>query len=281
MLRKLIKHDTRALRKISSSMFIVALLAGLLSGLCLRFSEKVADYLVLDILISLVNLLSLFALAASILVVIVFVALRYFRNFYTDEGYLTFTLPVRRTQLVFSKTFVGFFVIVKQLVAILAGVGIILMMVWDKATDEIYAASLAEIIVVAIRALWDADPKMLVVYAVEGFFGIVAYLLFDLMLVYLCISLASIIVKKARIAVAIAIFYFANSFVIGGIELAVILLSVAAYDGFYLLIKDISLPEQNAVTVLFILALIIFLLIESFILYMINLAVVERKLNLE
>ena len=141
--------------------------------------------------------------------------------------------------------------------------------------------SLAEIIVVAIREPWRSDPKMFVIYAVEGFVGILAYLLFDLMLVYLCISLASVIVKRARIAVAIAIFYFANSFVVGGIELAVVLLSVAASEGFALLMADFPLAESNAVGVLFILALIIFLLIEAFICYMINLAITERKLNLE
>lgn len=281
MLRKLIKYDKRALRKISLSMFLVALVAGLLSGLCLRFQDKASEYLVLELLISLVNLISLFALAASMLVVIVFVALRFYRNFYTDEGYLTFTLPVRRTQLMFSKTYVGFSAIVKQLIAILGGVAIILAFVWDKATDETAMTSLAEIIVVAIRELWAADPKMFVIYAVEGFVGILAYLLFDLMLIYLCISLASVIVKKARIAVAIAIFYFANSFVIGGIELAVILLTVSASEGFFLLIENVPLPEQEAVLVLFILALILFLLIESFICYMINLTVTERKLNLE
>ena len=281
MLRKLIKYDKRALRKISLSMFLVALVAGLLSGLCLRFQDKASEYLVLELLISLVNLISIFALAVSMLVVIVFVALRFYRNFYTDEGYLTFTLPVRRTQLMFSKTYVGFSAIVKQLIAILGGVAIILALVWDKATDETAMTSLAEIIVVAIRELWQTDAKMFVIYAVEIFAGILAYLLFDLMLIYLCISLASVIVKKARIAVAIAIFYFANSFVIGGIELAVILLTVSASEGFFLLIENVPLPEQEAVLVLFILALIIFLLIESFICYMINLTVTERKLNLE
>ena len=281
MLRKLIKYDKRALRKISLSMFLVALVAGLLSGLCLRFQDKASEYLVLDLLISLVNLISIFAIAVSMLVVIVFVALRFYRNFYTDEGYLTFTLPVRRTQLMFSKAYVGFSAIVKQLIAIIGGVAIIFALVWDKATDESAATSLAEILIIGIRELWTADPKMFVIYAVEIFAGILAYLLFDLMLIYLCISLASVIVKKARIAVAIAIFYFANSFVIGGIELAVILLTVSASEGFFLLIENVPLPEQEAVLVLFILALILFLLIESFICYMINLTVTERKLNLE
>lgn len=281
MLRKLIKYDKKALRKISVSMFLVALIAGALSGICNRFMDKVSEYLVIEMLLSLINIISLFALAASMLVVIVFVALRFYRNFYTDEGYLTFTLPVRRTQLMFSKAFVGFFAIVKQLIAILGGVAIILALVWDKTTDETAVTSLAEIIIVAIRQLWAADAKMFVIYAVEGFVGILAYLLFDLMLVYLCISLASVIVKKARIAVAIAIFYFANSFVVGGIELAVILLSVAASEGFALLMADVPLAETNAVGVLFILVLIIFLLIEAFICYMINLAITERKLNLE
>lgn len=281
MLRKLIKYDKKALRKISASMFLIALIAGALSGVCNRFMDKVSEYLVIEMLFSLINIISLFALAASMLVVIVFVALRFYRNFYTDEGYLTFTLPVRRTQLMLSKTYVGFCAIAKQLIAIIGGGAIILALVWDKTTDEAAMTSLADVLVLGIRQLWAADAKMFVIYAVEGFLGILAYLLFNLTLIYFCISIASIIVKKARIALAIGIFYFVDSFVTGGIELAVILLTVAAYDGLYLLIENLPKAEQNAVTVLFILALIIFLLIESFILYMINLAVVERKLNLE
>ena len=47
------------------------------------------------------SVLSLFTACA---VTLIFVFIRYYKNFFTDEGYLTFTLPVKRSTLLNAKT---------------------------------------------------------------------------------------------------------------------------------------------------------------------------------
>ena len=47
------------------------------------------------------------AIAAGSIAVTVCVAVRYYKNVYTDEGYLTNTLPVTARQIVISKLSVG------------------------------------------------------------------------------------------------------------------------------------------------------------------------------
>ena len=47
------------------------------------------------------------AIAAGSIAVTVFIAIRYYKNVYTDEGYLTNTLPVTARQIVISKLSVG------------------------------------------------------------------------------------------------------------------------------------------------------------------------------
>ena len=58
----------------------------------------------IDIMLGLSIFFYVLAIAAGSIAVTVCVAVRYYKNVYTDEGYLTNTLPVTARQIVISKT---------------------------------------------------------------------------------------------------------------------------------------------------------------------------------
>lgn len=108
MLRKLIKYDLRSL-----SRFLVILHAFLLvSAFLVRFflmsrihadtSENEMQFLLITIILLCTMLLSGISIGTQLLV-----AVRFYRNLFTDEGYLTRTLPVTNRQHLISKTVAG------------------------------------------------------------------------------------------------------------------------------------------------------------------------------
>jgi hypothetical protein len=115
MLKKLLKYEFRYYRKF----MLITLLVTLASVLFLRlaifaftqvpeFAETTGDVLISLSVIPLMILSTIFYYSAifSLLVPHVFGAIRFYRNLTMDQGYLSFTLPVKPSQHIFCKTLV-------------------------------------------------------------------------------------------------------------------------------------------------------------------------------
>ena len=105
MLKKLSKYDLRSVRKLWIIFALISVCASVIGS----FTLKVILYDEFNHpLISILGLLGTYAAFMAILifpiVMFILVFLRFYKNFYTDEGYLTFTLPVKRGTLLMSKT---------------------------------------------------------------------------------------------------------------------------------------------------------------------------------
>jgi len=114
MLGKLLKHEFiatgRALLLVFASVIAVAALTSLL-GLALRPADisvplSTSD-LMLTVIIPPLVLVNLTALGAALIVPFIVIVVRFYRNFLMAEGYLMFTLPVTRHQLILSKLIVA------------------------------------------------------------------------------------------------------------------------------------------------------------------------------
>lgn len=109
MLEKLIRHEWRETWKIPCLSCIVIILLTLVSTVCLMRMEPPAadDALNMGALL-LTTCYSLFIACITLLITVYF-AVRFYRNLYTDEGYLMHTLPVTPRQLILSKTLIASF----------------------------------------------------------------------------------------------------------------------------------------------------------------------------
>lgn len=107
MLKKLFKQEWKSFSFAPMvTMIILAVITLILmSSFMTSFWEQ--DNIFVDLFASLTILTYIFALAALSICITLCTAVRFYKNFFTDEGYLMFTLPVKTSDLLLSKLFVS------------------------------------------------------------------------------------------------------------------------------------------------------------------------------
>lgn len=124
MLSKLIKHEFRALSRFLLPIHILLLVACLIGRFMFQ-AMATMDLPNVILIVSFVFLISIWIVvpcATSILIVV-----RYYKSLYTDEGYLTLTLPATRGQLLFSKAFAACVWSILDLAIVIAGLAIVVI----------------------------------------------------------------------------------------------------------------------------------------------------------
>lgn len=111
MLRKLLKYEYQATRRVFFPFYITILFISLLMGFTnselfeTNLNERMLSPSFFNILWILISI-SFFGLAVMTFVMVV---KRFDQNLLSDEGYLMFTLPVRTSQLIWSKMLISLF----------------------------------------------------------------------------------------------------------------------------------------------------------------------------
>lgn len=109
MLSRLLKHEWKETWKVPVLSVTVTLLMTLVCVICFtRMTPPMAKDAVNVGALFLILGYSLLISCLSV-VLLVYIAVRFYRNLYTDEGYLMHTLPVTPWQLILSKLLVGSF----------------------------------------------------------------------------------------------------------------------------------------------------------------------------
>ena len=118
MLKKLMKHDFRALSRTLFPLQIGVLGGGLVATLLTAITIRLGDHtattggsallreLVMGVSATASVLIGI-AIIASALVTLLLICYHFYRSFLADEGYLTFTLPVPTSKLIWSKLLTG------------------------------------------------------------------------------------------------------------------------------------------------------------------------------
>ncbi len=107
MLGKLLKHELIATWKVPAALDALLLILGIVTAVVIRTIPHLDDSLGMNIfMFSFIGLFYIGIIAANI-IVLVYLVIRYYRNLYTSEGYLTFTLPVKTDMIIHSKVITG------------------------------------------------------------------------------------------------------------------------------------------------------------------------------
>ena len=219
---------------------------------------------------------SFIGIFGSLVVTEVLVFVRFYKNFYTDEGYLTFTLPVKRSKLLLSKTlnsiiwFALHTALILVCVVIFLGLGI----------GSSMGTPPLKTVGISIGWLWDKVGWWLIVYAFEAILLLVALSAFTTCLIQLCITIGAIVAKKQKVLAAVGIYYLVNTVLstVGSVFLVVFLTGL--FEGFTVLLGDLSALAANAAIALVLLIAILASLLVVLIVYFMTLGRIERKLNL-
>lgn len=212
MLSRLIRHEWRETWRIPVISFLVILFLTLVCFICFRQLEPPADENSVNAGAFVIMMLYCLIISCISTVVTIYIAIRFYRNLYTDEGYLMHTLPVTPRQLILAKLLVAaLWVFVLSLLALWAICCILLF--------GLPAMALVDMSVI-IPALTEYFPQIFGM-------GPVAFLLF-----YVLLSLVS---AFSSVLVAYAAISLGQLF-----SKHKVMASILCYIGFTMLIQTVS-----------------------------------------
>ena len=113
MLTKLLKNEIKATGRIFLPLYGALLILTIVTKLALAFgapdffSDNVATNPFMEVVIGISFTLYFIAVVALSVMTLVMIIQRFYKNLFTDEGYLMFSLPVKTWELVLSKLLVG------------------------------------------------------------------------------------------------------------------------------------------------------------------------------
>lgn len=214
MFAKLLKHEWRSTREMLGILCLISLGASLLGGLTMCYLFYVSSHdgggsEALKILSVLFMIAAMIALAVVGVAAVVVYMGRFYKSRFTDEGYLTFTLPVNTHQNLLASlvnTAVGMVLI--TLVICLSGC---LWMVIAFAGVEGFYQTVWE----HFPELWEKFWSLVQTHAGEIPWGVMARGMLSaltgainsLVMLMLAVTVGSLIAKKHKILAAVGVFY--------------------------------------------------------------------------
>ena len=214
MFAKLLKHEWRSTREMLGILCLISLGASLLGGLTMCYLFYVSSHDgggsdALEILSVLFMIAAMVALAVVGVAAMVVYMGRFYKSRFTDEGYLTFTLPVNTHQnLLASLVNTAIGMVLMTLVICLSGC---LWMVIAFAGVEGFYQTVWE----HFPELWEKLWSLVQTHAGEIPWGVVARGMLSaltgainsLVMLMLAVTVGSLIAKKHKILAAVAVFY--------------------------------------------------------------------------
>ena len=274
MLKKLLKHDFKALFKYWWIVAVVTAGLSALSGKCITIIESEKELpAVLDASAGIALMLTYIGIIVFTVFSTVMIFVRYYKNLFTDEGYLTFTLPVKRSDILNSKLISA--AVLEFATFLVIGLDVLLMLFvayYKEILKKEFFVGLKQ----AAATIWKELGGYIFVYLLEGILIMIALSVLALLLLFICVTIGSIITKKAKVVASIGIYYAANSAFSFVTTLLVIFGTVALETKFE------NLPEGNVKLIVALIALCVLLFITLIggIFYIINYYLLDRKLNL-
>ena len=274
MLKKLLKYDFLATFKIWWIAAVTSLGLSFLGGCAVTLIRAPRDLpQVVDASAGLMLFISIFSLFTFAILSEIIILVRFYKNFFTDEGYLTFTLPVKTGSLINSKLIMSVTVTLTTLIVLAVNVCVILGIgFFDVIVDKELFKYVAELIDEVVAKF----GAYLFIYILEAIVIFVLGVVFSLLLMFCCITLASIITKKGRVATAIAIYYGVNCVLSFVMEMIMIF----GVRGIGVRMEALSDKMINSVMAVILLAVILLFGLASVMLYTLQYRMIDKKLNL-
>ena len=232
MLRKLFKYDFKYIAKYTIPAMIAALCAALAATGILRImmSYDFDKYGTIGNIAEITGGILLFFCVLFIilfnLIVTVIILKRYYDNCFTDEGYLTFTLPTDSNTILVSKVLAG--VLWSMITGIIMIGCLAILVLFGTSQSGVINHEITEFLSSGLKLMsenpqnWLVAMEILVMTIVSVFFSITVF--------YLAITIGSIIAKKHKILASIGIYYGINIILSILMEIFMTIFAVSTYS---------------------------------------------------
>ena len=265
MLGKIIKHEFKATYKTALTMILSVLLVGGLVRMMDMVSFDGTIWRIIEMIMAVFYLLLLIAVPVSMFVVSI---ARFYRTMVKDEGYLTHTLPVKKTQLINGK-------LITSVIWIIVSIMVIPLSLLINVKNSIYTfRDIAELLkLVFSNSTYIMDCVMFILL-------IIVSIMTSLLLCYASIGMGQMF-NGHRLAGSV-LFYFIFKYAFSFLQLFLMLIipSVADMMNKYDTVNKILMAEDNGILALM-LFVMPFQIILGIICYLIAYWRFSKKLNLE
>lgn len=274
MLKKLLRYDFKSVLRFWWIAAVSTLGLAVIGGWSISVFENQKELPeMLYVVATLAAIVAVLGGVAFAIMTVILLFSRFYKNFFTDEGYLTFTLPVKRSSLLNSKLIVS--------------VSTVLMTGFVIVVDVLIALCIAYHKDIFIKEFWVELGESIIKYF-ENYGGYAVYsivqtivssilsVVISVLFATCCITIASIIAKKAKVITAIAIYYVANSTVVFGL----VMYNLFAMDTLYDWLSGVPIYLENPTALLMSLCRLLFSGIFCTVLYSFQYWMLDRKLNL-
>lgn len=285
MFRKLLKYDMKAIWKYWWILAVTTLGVSVVGGAALKHliafapEETQGAGVLITIVCSLLFFISVIGIAVAFYGTAILLLVRFYKNLFTDEAYLTFTLPVKRRQILLSKIVNAMFWTVVHGIVLIISAFVICVIAMPSSGGGFFNTEIISGISNAVSGFIDLVGAWVIVYFIEALLLILLYTLFFINLMHMCITIGSIIAKKHKVLASIGVYYACN-----------IAFSVIIYVGMFVvmvastgIVTAIESAPVNIIHLLIsLLALIVCAIVASFasITYSVTQQLIDRKLNL-
>ena len=269
MVKTLFKYEFKAYaRTLLPLQAILVAIAVITRGVQLFESDNIAY--------DIVFVSSVIMLCISMLVLLVFGVIfsisRFYKNLFSHEGYLSFTLPVTTNQHLLTKLVMAFTFTLISVVSI-----IISAMV---ATDWDMLVELFKVIGYVFGRFVDLTHGHAVIFAVEFIVAALITIINNYLIYYGCISIGQT-AKKNRILAAFGVYfgYYLITQTIGTI--GILIINALTYTDFWADLGNWVYFHQYTFVHLLMCSVIVISLVLGFVYYIISRKIITNKLNLE
>ena len=195
MVKKLFKHEIASYTRIILPMNLILLAIALISRIVQIFDDNSSTY---NTLFGSTTVIFIMACIVSIVLTIIYSIKRFYTNFFTHEGYLTFTLPVSTMQHLLTKLAVAVIAQIFSLVMILIACCTI---TFGDVCVEVFKA-----IGYITGELYGEIGNNLIFYIIEFIICAIVAMASSFLLFYACIAIGQR-ANKNRVAWAVGVYF--------------------------------------------------------------------------
>ncbi len=277
MVKKLFKHEITYYVRSMLPIYGILLAIAAVSRVIQFFEADNTVYNTLNIISILTYVLGIIAVFAMTMV---FTITRYYRNLFTSEGYLSFTLPVTPTQHILTKLSTAVIVHAASLIVVLISAciitaGDVLIEVGNaiRYIIDLIPERLAFTFKETTAAQWQVNIWL---FAIEFILLLIAAVIYQMLLYYGCITVGQMF-SKNRILAAVGV-YFGYYMVTQAIGTVFVIVSqFLPWEGLSLIFLDAPIACLHWL----ILGSLLLNLLISAALFLVSHLIIRRKLNLE
>ena len=287
MLKKCLKYDLQAVGRIwwilAASMAGAFLVAALAFRVLLETTQQPdpsGGLIMLSIFGALLAFLCIFAIFAAMTVSVILVYWRTYTHFYTDEGYLTFSLPVKRSTLYLSKVLTASIVEASMVILCILGVALMALVIPPAENGALLNPVAFQSLFEGIRLLSELNGSGWLLAWVIAFLPLpFVCQLFTSGMTFLCLTVGSVIAKKHKLLAAIGIYYGVTTVLSTVSQFAFYFLS-SGFVGFFEICSNAGTLTTGISGTAVILIVDLAFACMAAVTHFITVNLIERKLNL-